>query len=1147
MDLKKFSKFLFLGFLSFVSFLSIIFFTQSAFATNIPWPTGINTEYNYPGDFTPVALPYDFVGSLNGIPNTFNMNSGTIDNGSITTGDGGDTVNIKTGSTFDGEIISNDTRSNTIHINGGSVVNTNSGTGNIRAGNAGDDIQISAGGTLAGNIICGTGSTDINISDANNDGTTITGKVLLSSAGDTLIMSGGEITGLLLDSSIDARANTYSAIPANNPKSRINISGGTVQNDIILGSSLRPDDSRSILTIEGTSTINGDIITTSTAGLLGGNNAITIRGEADVENIYLYSSNNYITILGDTDVDRIEVQNATGGNYIEIRDDRNTGNEITRLNFANSTISNTFLISGGPIGVPDPATANPGGFILGQAGDTVTVNGGEIHSINAPDTANITGSNTFTFNAGIVLNNIQLGIYGDNVNISGNTDIQGDILGYVGVNNSAGDGKNNISISSGTVRNITTSKFGDTVNISGDAIICSTDNPEPANNALIGTGNSANTFNISGGTIQGNIRLGAAGDTINYTGGTIERPIYGVFGVNDILNVQNDYNTRNKIYAIGTINVENANTIFTVNYDIGTLANPITNFNIRNNASVDLSGGTIYATTLTNEGTIYASSLTETFVGNYVQNANTGAINVNVNNNAALGKINITGGANLNNGKIELNIPLGAITTKNVQIDVIQSTTALQNANNVSLTKSGGELANTAVYTFTHSVINNNILRVYIEKSFYDEIIGNNSAYSETARALNTLETKTLTTDMRNVLTNLADQTDETEIINFIKQSSPELCSSFLQTSFILPSLQVFEMIEGRMGNIRSNAFKNMPYPFFNADNFNNSSFNSLNNFNKNLISAVSSLSSFNYRNNLNHIRKKRGLLYALNNEEVAPENIWVQFFGNTKREKAFDDLDAFKARTIGFGVGIDSRADKSYTLGVNIGYAKTQINSNGVRTNALIVDNYQISLYGMYNLSELFIEGIFNYGRNRYDSQRDITSAGLNRTATANYNGDQYIGKVKIGYTLWQQNIEFVPSISLQYSMLDLSKHTELNANSLSLQDVNYKNIDSLIAGIGARFSYHNLLCDKRFIPFVSILGTQEITAKQSSITTSFAGGDIGFKNDVIKAPRAKLYLGTGFRLFEKDNVNIVGMYNYELTKRGQGHSWLLKFNFYL
>ena len=182
--------------------------------------------------------------------------------------------------------------------------------------------------------------------------------------------------------------------------------------------------------------------------------------------------------------------------------------------------------------------------------------------------------------------------------------------------------------------------------------------------------------------------------------------------------------------------------------------------------------------------------------------------------------------------------------------------------------------------------------------------------------------------------------------------------------------------------------------------------------------------------------------------------------FGNrdtTENQTGFD----FKAFAL--TVGIDYRFTDRLMLGAAASYVGND-NQYASGDGSLDARGYGLSLYGTYYQSDNFyIEGIFNYGWNDYDQQRNVNyslpDTDVRQRFNSSYGGQQFFADIGAGYNFTRGDWIFGPEVRLSYLDMQVDSFRERANNddpgSAWAVAIDEQDLQSLVSHVGGRVSY--------------------------------------------------------------------------------------------
>ena len=176
-----------------------------------------------------------------------------------------------------------------------------------------------------------------------------------------------------------------------------------------------------------------------------------------------------------------------------------------------------------------------------------------------------------------------------------------------------------------------------------------------------------------------------------------------------------------------------------------------------------------------------------------------------------------------------------------------------------------------------------------------------------------------------------------------------------------------------------------------------------------------------------------------------------IFFRGNTSDA----NVQGSRADTAGTVMGVDAKVGDHAVIGALFSYDRSDVTLDNNGSTATI-DSYTGGIYGAWHNDGFFLNGLADYTRNDYDSQRTILFPGFASIATGDTHGNQYTADLDGGYD-WHvtPRLTMGPIAGLQYDHLDVDGFNESGANALNLS-VGSQSMDSLQSRVGARMDYH-------------------------------------------------------------------------------------------
>ena len=179
----------------------------------------------------------------------------------------------------------------------------------------------------------------------------------------------------------------------------------------------------------------------------------------------------------------------------------------------------------------------------------------------------------------------------------------------------------------------------------------------------------------------------------------------------------------------------------------------------------------------------------------------------------------------------------------------------------------------------------------------------------------------------------------------------------------------------------------------------------------------------------------------------------WLKSFGYFGAQGSQGAFQGYNSITIGLMMGYDAPIAPDVRVGLGVGYARSIINGSGFSANTDF-NTYQASAYIAYEPGPWFVDGDVSFGWNNYTGTRNISFPGVNLSAQAAYNGQDYTAYAVTGYHFYTQGFTITPMASLQYTYMNLGSYTETGADSVNL-NVNSQNYNFLQSRLGVKAAH--------------------------------------------------------------------------------------------
>lgn len=177
---------------------------------------------------------------------------------------------------------------------------------------------------------------------------------------------------------------------------------------------------------------------------------------------------------------------------------------------------------------------------------------------------------------------------------------------------------------------------------------------------------------------------------------------------------------------------------------------------------------------------------------------------------------------------------------------------------------------------------------------------------------------------------------------------------------------------------------------------------------------------------------------------------MWLRGFSQRGDLNAENRMDSFEYSLTGATLGYDQRVSQAGTVGVSVGSVKNHLITDAQMSEGR-VETTLVSLYGGYFDKKAYLNGALSFGRNDYDTHRNIVVGAVTTPVSSSHEGDAFSASLVGGY--YGQLGESVwagPFVSLQYTRLKEDAFSE--TGSPAALNVEGRVTTALVSTVGAR-----------------------------------------------------------------------------------------------
>ena len=183
---------------------------------------------------------------------------------------------------------------------------------------------------------------------------------------------------------------------------------------------------------------------------------------------------------------------------------------------------------------------------------------------------------------------------------------------------------------------------------------------------------------------------------------------------------------------------------------------------------------------------------------------------------------------------------------------------------------------------------------------------------------------------------------------------------------------------------------------------------------------------------------------------DAASRNVWLSGYGLDGDLNGDASSGKYDYRISGLIIGVDTDIDRHWTGGLSAAYSDWRVRNDG-RGDRSDVKAYRIGGYGRFSDGPIRVDGVVGYGNVHYETARRIAFGTINRTAHADYSGEQFTANVVGRYRIEQGHYGIEPFAALQYVLESQDGFVEAGADSVNLT-VASRTLKSTRGTLGAR-----------------------------------------------------------------------------------------------
>jgi subtilase-type serine protease len=255
--------------------------------------------------------------------------------------------------------------------------------------------------------------------------------------------------------------------------------------------------------------------------------------------------------------------------------------------------------------------------------------------------------------------------------------------------------------------------------------------------------------------------------------------------------------------------------------------------------------------------------------------------------------------------------------------------------------------------------------------------------------------------------------------------------------------------------------------------------------------------------------------------------NAWLRGFGGAGEKDGHDTHIGYDWAGGGGALGVDFLVNDGLLLGLMGGYSQSKVDYDNVGGSSDIGLAWG-GVYATYFTKNWYVDGLFGYGRNFFDSKRKFSIGAFDANVNSDPEGNNYTAAVDTGYNFqlgrgW--GIE--PNLRLSWARVDVDGFSESTGGGAGLK-IHSITQDSLQSELGVQVS--KIFRSGReavWMPELRVGWVHEYLDDDRRITASFANSPGSMKLHGDDPGKDGATVRAGMTVFINKMVSVYGFYN--------------------
>ncbi len=272
----------------------------------------------------------------------------------------------------------------------------------------------------------------------------------------------------------------------------------------------------------------------------------------------------------------------------------------------------------------------------------------------------------------------------------------------------------------------------------------------------------------------------------------------------------------------------------------------------------------------------------------------------------------------------------------------------------------------------------------------------------------------------------------------------------------------------------------------------------------------------------------------------------WFQIIGAMYEQDPVEDEFGFDGETYGIAGGFDYAWLGADAIGLNFSWAGSRIEEQDSFDDEFRIDSLMLGAYASWSAGPAFLALHGHAGFNKYRSERRvrIDEDTFDRSTSADWDGHQYGGSVRVGADVNIGNTRITPVAGFDYLFLQENGFSESGGGSGVDLVVEERDSTSMRASAGVEVAHRFRQGDGHLVPKLRVGYRQELETDPLETTARFRDGTESFTLTGAELSDSGITGGVGVT-YELPNIDITVGYDGLVEDNFIRHSGGLTFRF--